>query len=856
MTDFPHGGHIDRLAAEAGINPEDILDFSANINPLGPPEWLRSVVSSALERLVHYPDPHCAALRTAVAERYAVPPETVIVGAGSSELIYLLPRALDLSEAVIPAPSYSDYLTACEAAKVKTRVIVSREEDEFAIDLERLEVSLRGGELVFLASPNNPTGLLLDDARLRRLMRDRPRTVFVMDEAFSDFVEGAGSLIRDRPPNCAVLVSMTKIFAVPGLRLGFAVADPELIRRIERLRPWWSVNSLAQEVGVAALRDAEYVERTKQFVSLERRRLSGALRGFPRLKVFPGHANFILARVDKPFFDAQDLRDALLRQGIAIRLCGNFHGLDARYFRVAVRAKEENDVLIEAMGRILGASAKPRKRRVPAIMIQGTCSNAGKSVLTAALCRIMLQDGFRPAPFKAQNMSLNSFVTNTGGEMGRAQVTQAAACRLDPDVRMNPVLLKPNSDTGSQVIVMGKPAASMDTVAYTAFKVELFQTVKDAYDSLASEHDVMVIEGAGSPAEINLKSHDIVNMRMAQYAGAPVLLAGDIDRGGVFASFVGTMELLSEDERRIVKGFLINKFRGDASLLTPALEYTLRHTGRSVLGVVPFIHDLGLPDEDSVSFKSGVYDRDATLAKEVDIVVVDLPHISNFTDFDALKQEPDVRVRIVTRVEDVGIPDAIILPGSKNVVGDLAYLRSKGFDAKLRELTIAEKTEIVGVCGGFQMLGRRIADPFGLESGVGEVHALGLLDCETVLAQEKTLSRVRGVHIGSGRTVFGYEIHHGLTAVENCAPAIRLEHGVHDGARSPNGLVWGAYMHGIFDADEFRRAFIDGLRKRRGLPPLEAVQVRWDIEPALERLADTVRRSVDMDAIYRITGLR
>jgi len=364
-----------------------------------------------------------------------------------------------------------------------------------------------------------------------------------------------------------------------------------------------------------------------------------------------------------------------------------------------------------------------------------------------------------------------------------------------------------------------------------------------------------VLEGAGSPAEVNLKHHDIVNMYMAQYARSPVLLVGDIDRGGVFASFVGTMEVLAEWERALVAGFVVNRFRGDQGLLHDAHEYTRRHTGRPVLGVVPYFHDLGLPEEDSVSFKEGLFNAPARSEECVEIAVVDLPHISNFTDFDAFLIEPDVRLKKVRRAEDLDHPDAVIIPGSKNVIGDLEHLKSNGVEAKIRDLTENGRTELVGICGGFQMIGSRIADPHRLESDGKTLSGLDFLQMTTVLELEKTLTLVSAKHLESGLTVRGYEIHHGQTESTGLAPLLEHESGRSIGVRSSDGKLWGTYIHGIFDADEFRRWFIDRLRTRRGLPGKGQIMAKYDLEPAFDRLAEAVRRSLDMDVIYKIMGL-
>ncbi|HSR13915.1 MAG TPA: cobyric acid synthase, partial [Thermodesulfobacteriota bacterium] len=676
------------------------------------------------------------------------------------------------------------------------------------------------------------------------------------DEAFADFVEGLDRMTRNRPPNVFVLLSLTKFFAIPGLRLGCGVCSQELAREVRRKIPPWSVNVLAQAVGEAALNDASYPARTREAVMTLRKGLAEDLQAIPGLTVYPGEGNFLLVRLGPGMPGVPVLAERMLEEGVAIRVCTNFAGLDERFFRVAVRTEEENERLILSLSRALGRSGTiKRKRKTPAIMFQGTSSNAGKSVLAAALCRILLQDGYRVAPFKAQNMSLNSYVTPQGGEMGRAQVVQAQACRLEPDVRMNPILLKPNSDTGSQIIVMGQPVGNMDVGEYVRYKPAAFRKAREAFDSLAAEFDVIVLEGAGSPAEVNLKSHDIVNMQMARYARSPVLLVGDIDRGGVFASFVGTMEVLAEWERKLVAGFLINRFRGEEALLGDAIEYTRRHTGLPTFGVVPYLHNLGLPEEDSVSFKSFRGDA-APSGEAVEVAVIDLPHISNFTDFDSLRVEPDVHVRTIRRVEDLNQPDAVILPGSKNVIGDLEYLRRTGLEGRIADLARKGKTEIVGLCGGLQIIGAEIADPYGIESEGKTLSGLGLLPLTTVMAREKTLRCVSGKHVPSGIDVKGYEIHHGKTEGMNLSPVVLRDDGEIIGSGGPGEMVWGTYLHGIFDTDSFRRWFIDRLRSRKGLAPIGRVLAGYDLEPAFERLAEVVRRKLNVSEIYRLMGIK
>ncbi|SKA97907.1 L-threonine O-3-phosphate decarboxylase /adenosylcobyric acid synthase (glutamine-hydrolysing) [Paucidesulfovibrio gracilis DSM 16080] len=863
---YAHGGDVRVLAQHAGCEVRELDDFSASLNPLGPPSWLERELARAALDVTAYPDPTSRDVCLAACELYKVWPTQVCAGNGASGLFPVAVRAAvrdGFQRAVIPAPSYADYERACELAGMRTEFFPLDPEQGFAPDFRELESRLNAPALIFLCSPNNPTGNVLDATRVRELAESHPQCRFLVDESFADFVPGMDRLVRKRPDNLLVIHSLTKFFAIPGLRLGLAFGAPELILPLQKSQPEWSVNVAAQRVGASALRDLPYQAATRAEVQRLREDLELGLGFVPGIRVFPSQANFLLCRIERLGQNVRPLFEKLLSQRIAIRPCANFRGLDDRYFRVAVRTREQNQRLCNALEVYFGLRKPTRvvkKRRTPAIMLQGTCSNAGKSVLAAALCRIFLQDGLSVAPFKAQNMSLNSFVTRDGREMGRAQVTQAMACRLEPDARMNPVLLKPGSDTGSQVIVNGRPVGNMNVGEYVRYKPRAFEQVQQAYDSLAAEHDVIVIEGAGSPAEINLKAHDIVNMKMAEYADANVLLVGDIDRGGVFAALVGTMDLLDEPERRRVAGYVLNRFRGDPRLLDPALSSMVTMTGKEVLGVVPYIHNLGLPEEDSVSFKAG--EHGISVAKHettVDVACIDLGHISNFNDLDPLQQEPDVTLRVVRTPHELGQPDAVILPGSKSTVADMRQLKGAGMLAALRALP--ETTILVGICGGFQMLGTQIADPLGLESGEpgpeNIVDGFGFLDLRTALAPEKTLQRTLGTHLPSGHGVFGYEIHHGRTQPlsQNVVPVLRDTHGNDLGYGLPSGRVWGTYLHGVFDDDGFRRWFVNHLRGIRGLEPLHAdLGADFGLETALDHLAAVVREHLDMPAIYRSLG--
>jgi adenosylcobyric acid synthase len=485
-------------------------------------------------------------------------------------------------------------------------------------------------------------------------------------------------------------------------------------------------------------------------------------------------------------------------------------------------------------------------------MVQGTMSGAGKSLLAAALCRIFRQDGYRTAPFKSQNMALNSYVTRDGLEMGRAQVMQAEAAGLEPDVRMNPILLKPSSDTGSQVIVNGEIRGQMSAVEYFRYKKQLIPEIMKAYRELEQQYDVIVLEGAGSPAEINLREDDIVNMGMAELADAPVLLAGDIDRGGVFAQLYGTCELLRPEEKARIKGLIVNKFRGDREILEPGLQMLEERVHIPVVGVVPYVY-VDVDDEDSLAPRLNRKKAE----KVIDIAVIRLPRLSNFTDFSPLESHPALGVRYVKTPEELGQPDLIILPGTKNTMDDLVWLRESGLEALVRKANAAG-TPVLGVCGGYQMLGEELKNPNHTEGDLDQLKGMGLLPIRTVFSEQKTRTRCQAEVQAApfaGARLDGYEIHMGETEV-NGSPFCRLSSGQPDGCI--RGNVCGTYLHGLFDTGELTERLAQYLAERKGisiadLTPLSHsayVQKQYDI------LADTVRDSLDMDAVYRMMGIR
>ena len=508
-------------------------------------------------------------------------------------------------------------------------------------------------------------------------------------------------------------------------------------------------------------------------------------------------------------------------------------------------------------------------KRAGSIMVQGTGSSVGKSLICTGLCRIFKQDGYKVVPFKSQNMALNSYITKDGGEMGRAQVMQAEAAGVEPSVEMNPILIKPTGDQDAQIIINGVAQGDMSAAKYHYTKDQLAVMLKNIYNGLAEKNDIVVLEGAGSPAEINLRDKDIVNMGMAEISDSPVVLVGDIDKGGVFASLAGTMLLLTEEERARVKGVIINKFRGDIDLLKPGLKMIEDIIKIPVLGVLPYIK-LNLDDEDGHLDERFHHKYSDGLA-EIDIAVVKLPHLSNYTDFNALENIPGVTVRYVDRPDQFAKPDLIILPGSKNTIGDLLAIRGAGIEQQIKKLH-NDKVPVFGICGGYQMLGSKIADPYGVEAQVPTIEGLGLLDMKTIFQKEKVTTQVEAVITNgsgileglNGVVVNGYEIHMGVTEFSgDCYPFLTIDKSFGkvcsrlDGVTNREGNVFGTYIHGIFDSGDFTRILINNLRKSKGLDPIDHNWMPYKEFKEIEydKLAEMIRENLDMKAIYDIVNL-
>lgn len=908
MKPDAHGGDLLDMAAVSGRDPASLLDFSVNIRPEGAPEFLRAALVRATSALSAYPSPHAEEALAAASRRYGISASRFAFGNGSNELIHALARALKKRGApavYVVEPAFSEYASASRLADLPVNPVwggIAEEESacrksgsglpcfvqpveggrqlpatrlrkKAAPDLLKALSAAPAGAAVFLANPGNPSGLFRAPDECGVLVTARPDLLWVIDEAFIEYAgpEAEASFVRRMSANSVILRSLTKFYGVPGVRLGWLAAPEELAEAVRAELPAWNVNAFALAAAVAALNDtSDFADRTRAQNAERRADLAAVLSEIPGAEVFPSSADYVLFRLTGAPSDL--CRLLLQRFGIAVRDCSNYYGLgDGTWFRAAVRLPDEHRRLGAALEAVVRGSAEnPRvrssrlpgrsPRATPALMVQGTSSNAGKSILAAAYCRIFCQDGYRVAPFKAQNMSLNSGVTATGEEMSRAQIVQAQAARTDPDARMNPILLKPHSDTGSQVIVLGRPSGHRSVLEYFKEKKQLWDTVTRSYDTLAAEHDIMVLEGAGSPGEVNLKAHDLVNMRMAGHARASVLLVGDIDRGGVYASFLGTWMTFTAAERRLLVGYIVNRFRGDPSLLGAAHAYLSAHTGVPVLGVIPFIRDLRIPEEDTAGF-SLIGNAGPKQPGTLDIAVVMPDHVSNYTDFAPLAAEPDVRLRPVRRPEEWGEPDVVMLPGSKSVAADLETLRRSG----LAEAIIAHARHgkwLFGICGGLQMLGRVILDPEGVESSSAEVAGLGIMDLRSTFAVAKTLVRVERAETPLGLPSSGYEIHHAFTEHGPAAVPSFLRTGPAWTSEAERvcgyvtGRCWATYLHGVFDDDAFRRAWLDHVRSDLGLSPQGRQLVSHDLEKALDRLADVVREHSDMQTVYRSLGLQ
>ncbi len=835
----PHGDDAARVAAALRLREGDVLDLATSLNPVAPD--VRFAVAAGLDSIRRYPDATVAT--AALAQVVGMGPENVLLTNGGAEAIALL--GAELARGSVEDPEFSLY--------------------------RRHLVEVSPNAPRWRSNPHNPTGLLAPPGE----------RAAVWDEAFYPLATGEWTR-GDARSGAVVIGSLTKVFACPGLRIGYVLSESaDLVARLAARQPRWSVGGLALAAIPRLLEMADLPAWAKRIAAL-RADLLGVLED-AGLQPEPSDASFVLVR------GAAGLRDRLARTGIVVRDCASFgmpgvariavpseDGIER--LRVALEAGSTRQLAVGSTGQLHPRQGSRRDHEVPAVpdtgggrlrgalLVCGTASDAGKSQIVTGLCRLLARRGVRVAPFKAQNMSLNSFATPSGHEIGRAQGIQAIAAGIVPEVVMNPILLKPTGERHSQVVVMGQPIAELDAASYEKLKRDvLTPVVLEAYADLRNRFDVVICEGAGSPAEINLLSGDLTNLWLAVTTGMKALLVGDIERGGVFAALYGTMTVLSDELAAPIGGFVINKFRGDASLLTPGLEELERRTGVPTLGVLPFLDNLALDAEDSLGL--GAVVRGARSRREdwgpgmresgnetLDVAVIALPHISNFTDLDGLSIEPFVTLRLVRSSAELGDPDLLVLPGSKTTVADLAWLRESGLATGLSRLAANPAgPTILGVCAGYQMLGEEIVD--GVESTLGRVEALGVLPLSTEFESGKLTRQRRGRTLGE--EVTGYEIRQGRPRPgPGTQPFAELDDAFGSGAEGvvvDGGRIVGTSLHGLFESDGFRQAFLARVAARRA-KRWQASGARFSLarEAQIDRMADLLEAHLDVEEIVKL----
>ena len=831
-------GHGDDAYRYSGIRH----NFSSNIFSHADLGALKVFLATRLDVINTYPEPEPRTLEAMIAERCGVEEGCVLVTSGATEAIYLIAETWKELPACIPPPTFNEYADACNMFGVMQGT---------------------GGTL-WLCNPNNPTGRVIPKTEVLQLAISH--NLLILDQSYEDYT--LDSLLTPAEAvvagNILQLHSLTKTYCIPGLRVGYVVGAASLISKLRmHLRPW-SVNALAIEASKwLVAHEIKVIPDLKAYLA-EALRLRHALNAIPGITVEPTQANFMLCHIHESLgISASELKEHLANQyGILIRDASNFSSLTPYHFRVATQTREENDRLIKAIKNVKADRLEIRDiqvlpsspinilpSRLSPLMLAGTGSDVGKSVVAAAFCRIFLQDGYRPAPFKAQNMALNSYATPEGLEIGRAQAVQAEAAGIPCHTDMNPLLLKPQSDHTSQVVLHGKPIGNKNAYDYWRRKgegsIDFRAEVCAAFDRLAERYNPIVMEGAGSITELNLRNTDLVNLPMARHANAAVILVADIDRGGVFASVYGSITLQTPEDRRLIKGIIINKFRGDLSLFDEGRRQLEDLCGVPVLGVIPYYKDIYVEEEDSVALEQKrrqLSERlrvgDGTLGMvKVNVAVVLLRHISNFTDFDVLERDPRVNLFYTNNVADLALADIIIIPGTKSTLDDLLELRRNGC-AQAIQRAHRDGKMVVGICGGYQILGLEVCDPNHIEGSIERLPGLGLLPVRTQMSGEKTTRQV--VFHFEGQNCRGYEIHQGITEVEG-------------NVNESDGILYtdhciGTYIHGFLD----NTPVIDYLLKDKIHEAVPVQDYTAFKEEQYNRLADHVRRHVDMKRLYEI----
>jgi len=846
MSQAFHGGRLSE--AKERFGHQAFLDFSVNTNAFWhPPAALAAVPLS--DAITRYPEADASSVRLLLADLYDVCPDHVLATAGAIEGLYLAVRLFTQKRALIFAPSFADYSRACLSAGLEIKICSLFPDPP---DTEQFVQWALSVDVVILGNPNNPTGRLFPNLVEVVSHPALSHLHWIIDEAFIEFVPAPErhSLLPkiERLPNVLVLRALTKSWSVPGLRLGFLVtANLSWLAQLRAMQPPWPLCGVAESWANAHLKKPTLaaVHESLRALAPERERFSTALSALPSLFPLASDANFLL--VETRGLNATNLAEALGRQGILIRECVGFLELEPeRYFRVAVRTTLENDRLIDSLHNLSKALHSPRKtlnkKQMRAISVLGTSSNSGKSWVATALCAWLRRRGVRVAPFKAQNMSNNSAVTLDGGEIGRAQAVQAEACGLPPSVRMNPILLKPSGTSGSQLVVLGRARGHIKAREYYETIESLWPVVTESLGYWEGRCDALILEGAGSPVELNLMQRDLVNLWPVRQLDGRWLLVADIERGGVFAQVAGTWGLLEGCDRQRCAGLIVNKFRGDLSLFADAEHHFAPHFGAPFFGTLPYAAHLQPENEDSLS------EEPVASIHGEPIHWVRFPHLSNSQDTNPWQLDEGVRVEWVSHPASLSNAKIVVLPGSKNTLADLAWLRSSGMaDAVLA--AHQRGALIIGICGGFQMLGQYLSDPTGIAGERGEMVGLGLLPVETLFFEEKQLGTVK---VRFEDEVWdAYEIHMGrTTASRPVAPLLTV---LEEGAERAEGVrhngVWGTYLHGVFESARIRLAATQsvGFFGHRASP----VAFRTQRETLYNGMADLIEEHLNLEDLWR-----
>ena len=846
MSQAFHGGRLSQ--AKECFGDQIFLDFSVNTNAFWhPPAALAAVPLS--DAIMRYPEADANSVCRLLADVYDVRAEYLLATAGAIEGLYLAVRLFPKKRALIFAPSFADYSRACLSAGLEIKTFSLFPDPP---DTEQFVQWALSVDVVILGNPNNPTGRLFTNLLEVVLHPKLSHLHWIIDEAFIEFVaepDRHSLLLKiERLPNALVLRALTKSWSVPGLRLGFlATANLSWMAQLRAMQPPWPFCGVAEAWAHSHLNKPTLaaVHESLRALTPERERFSTALSALPGLFPLASDANFLL--VETRGLNARDLADALGRRGILIRECVGFLELEPeRYFRLAVRTTLENDRLIDSLHSFSKVPCFPRKqhkkKQMRAISVLGTSSNSGKSWVATALCAWLRRRGVRVAPFKAQNMSNNSAVAFDGGEIGRAQAVQAEACGLPPSVRMNPILLKPSGTSGSQLVVLGRAQGHIRASAYYEAIESLRPVVTESLSYWEERCDALILEGAGSPVELNLMQRDLVNLWPVRHLDGRWLLVADIERGGVFAQVAGTWGLLQGCDRQRCAGLIVNKFRGDLSLFADAKRHFAPHFGAPFFGTLPYVAHLQPENEDSLS------DEPVANIQGEPIHWIKFPYLSNSQDADPWQLDEGVHVEWVCHPASLANARIVVLPGSKNTLADLTWLRSSG----LADAVLAAHQRgalIIGICGGYQMLGQYLSDNEGIAGERGEMLGLGLLPVETLFFEEKQLGTVK---VRFEDEVWeAYEIHMGRTTVSRgVSPLLTV---LEEGAERAEGVrhneVWGTYLHGVFESARMRLAATQsaGLLGHRASP----VPFRAQRETLYNGMADLIEEHLNLEDLWR-----